>query len=111
MEHIVEIIKALAWPVAVVWLGYLFRNEVRGLMGRLTALKHGDTEISFNRALEKAEQQASEIPQTEEVIHESTAEELSQKEQLYRLAEISPRAAIVEAWTLIETAAVKSDLT
>ncbi|MEZ8286671.1 DUF4145 domain-containing protein [Vibrio sp. 10N.261.51.A1] len=111
MEHIVEIIKALAWPVAFVWLGYLFRNEVRSLMGRLTALKHGDTEISFNRGLEQVEQKASEIVQPKEPVHESTPEELSQKEQLYRLAEISPRAAIVEAWTLIETAAVKSDLT
>ena len=111
MEHIVEIIKALAWPTAIVWLGYLFRNEVRSLMGRLTALKHGDTEISFNRSLEKAERKASEISQTEEVVHESTPEELCQKDQLYRLAEISPRAAIVEAWTLIETAAVKSNLT
>ncbi|HAS6506061.1 hypothetical protein O4N82_10815 [Vibrio parahaemolyticus] len=111
MEHIVEIIKALAWPVAIVWLGYMFRNEVRSLIGRLTALKHGDTEISFNRSLEKVEQKASEISQPQESSHESTPEELSQKEQLYRLAEISPRAAIVEAWTLIETAAVKSDLT
>lgn len=111
MEHIVEIIKALAWPVAIVWLGYLFRNEVRSLMGRLTALKHGETEISFTRSLEKAEQKASEISQPQASAHESTAEELSQKEQLYRLAEISPRAAIVEAWTLIETAAVKSELT
>ncbi|WP_038882348.1 hypothetical protein [Vibrio jasicida] len=111
MEHIVEIIKALAWPVAMVWLGYLFRKEVKSLMGRLTALKHGETEISFTRGLEKAEQKALEISQSQDPVHESTAEELSQKEQLYRLAEISPRAAIVEAWTLIEIAAVKNDLT
>lgn len=112
MEHIVEIIKALAWPVAVVWLGYLFRNEVTVLMRRITALKYGDSEVSFvSHDLAKIEQKVSESSQTEEVIHESTPEELSQKDQLYRLAEISPRAAIVEAWTLIEIAAVKRDLT
>ncbi|KZN70465.1 DUF4145 domain-containing protein [Pseudoalteromonas luteoviolacea] len=111
MEHLVEIIKALAWPVAVVWLGHLFRAELRGLITRLTALKHGDTEISFNQDLKQAEQKASELEQSKEAVSESSPEELSQKERLYRLAEISPRAAIVEAWTLIEIAAVKSDLT
>ncbi|MEZ8241907.1 MULTISPECIES: hypothetical protein [unclassified Vibrio] len=111
MEHIVEIIKALAWPVSVVWLGYLFRAEVRGLLARLTALKHGETEISFSHDLQQAEQKASELEQSKEVVGESTPEDLSQKERLYRLAEISPRAAIVEAWTLIEIAAVKNDLT
>lgn len=111
MEHFVEILKALAWPVSVVWLGYLFRNEVRSLLNRLTALRHGDTEISFERELAKAEQKASDMDQAEVPVFDENPEVINQKEMLYRLAEISPRAAIAEAWTLIETAAVKSNLT
>ncbi|MCD9517009.1 hypothetical protein [Photobacterium carnosum] len=111
MEHLVQIIEALAWPIAVVWLGYLFSAELRGLMTRLTALKHGDTEISFSHDLKQVEKKVSEFEQGIETLSESTPEELSQKERLYRLVEISPRAAIIEAWTLIEIAAVKSDLT
>ena len=111
MENFVELVKALAWPVAAVWLGYLFRTEIRTLLGRVTSLKHGDTEIGFSQSLAKAEKAASELKNQKLDNHEETSEELSQKELLYRLVEISPRAAVVEAWTLIETAAQKSGIT
>lgn len=39
MEHFVEIVKALAWPIAVIWIGYIFRSEVRQLLGRVSSFK------------------------------------------------------------------------
>lgn len=111
MGYLVEIIKALAWPVSIIWLGYLFRSEVRMLLGRLTVLKHGETEISFSKNLEKAEEKAFQINDINDVdFRGDTPEDINQRDLLYKIAEISPRAAIVEAWTLIETAAVKSNL-
>ena len=59
MDYFVEIIKAITWPASIIWLGYIFRKEVRLLLGRLSSVKYGE----------------------------------------------------VEAWTLIETAAVKKGLT
>lgn len=108
MEHIVEIIKAIAWPVAAVWLGYIFKGEIKKLLERVSSLKYKDMEASFEKGLAKAEDKAKDVqvPQIDE-----TQEDLSQKEQLFRIAEVSPRAAVVEAWTLVETAAVKNGLT
>lgn len=108
MEHIVEIIKAIAWPVAAVWLGYIFRGEIKKLLRRVSSLKYKDMEASFEKELAEAEVKAKEVevPKISE-----TQEELTQKEQLFRIAEVSPRAAVVEAWTLIETAVVKNGLT
>ncbi len=108
MDYFVEIVKAIAWPVAIIWLGYIFRKEVRLLLGRLSSVKYGEVEASFSKELAEAEFSAQKIKVQNP---ESTQLNLSQKEQLFRIAEVSPRAAVVEAWTLIETAAVKKGLT
>jgi uncharacterized protein YutE (UPF0331/DUF86 family) len=105
MEHFVEIIKAIAWPIAIVWVGYIFRSEVRQLLGRISSLKYKDMEANFDKQLAKAESEAKSI-----TVSNKTTEDLSQTEQLLRIAEVSPRAAIVEAWTLIEMAASKKAL-
>ncbi|MCA2933345.1 MAG: hypothetical protein ING36_14005 [Burkholderiales bacterium] len=108
MDYFVEIVKATAWPTSIIWLGYMFREEVRLLLGRLSSMKYGEVEARFGKELAEAEVGAQKlgIPKSE-----STQLNLKQKEQLFRIAEVSPRAAIVEAWTLIETAAAKKGLT
>ncbi|MCP4325111.1 MAG: hypothetical protein GY787_25345 [Alteromonadales bacterium] len=108
MEHVVELIKALAWPSAVIWISYIFRSEVRQLLGRVSSFKYKDVEASFGKSLSEAEKSAESIKKPK--VKESDAD-LSQKEQLLRIADVSPRAAVVEAWTLIETAAMKNGLT
>lgn len=108
MEYFVEIIKALAWPVASIWLGYIFRSEFGQLLNRMSSFKYKDVEASFERKLAEAEDNAKRIAIS---AVPSSIQDLSQKEQLFRISEISPRAAVVEAWTLIETAAIKNGLT
>lgn len=108
MEYFVEIIKALAWPVASIWLGYIFRSEFGQLLNRMSSFKYKDVEASFERELAEAEDNAKRITIS---AAPSSSQDLSQKEQLFRISEISPRAAVVEAWTLIETAAIKNGLT
>lgn len=107
MEHLVELVKAIAWPAAAIWLGYLFRTELRQLLGRVSAVKYGDVEASFGQNLDKAEKDAQGIVSPKSEVSE---EELSKKELLLRIAEVSPRAAVVEAWTLIEMAAMKNGI-
>ena len=106
MDHFVEIIKALAWPLSVTWLGYIFRSEVRLLLNRMSSFKYKDVEASFERELAEAENNAKRIITSVA----PSSQDLSQKEQLFRISEVSPRAAVVEAWTLIETAAIKNGL-
>ncbi|RXE96136.1 DUF4145 domain-containing protein [Pseudoalteromonas sp. PS5] len=62
-------------------------------------------EANFDKQLAKAESEAKSI-----TVTKKSTEDLSQTEQLLRIAEVSPRAAIVEAWTLIEMAASKKGL-
>jgi hypothetical protein len=103
MSMIVDLVAALAWPATVLVLGLLFRSELRGVIGRLTHVKYKDWEAQFDRELREAERRAKEIP---EVHREPRLQlpESTEHERVLRLAQISPRAAVVEAWREVELA-------
>lgn len=109
MENIIKIIDALAWPAAIIWLGYLFRSEIRQLLGRVSRLTYKGLEAKFEKDLAKVEAEARKtLPKaestshiSEEPIYPSPYDE--KYEQLLRISEQSPRAALLEAWIEVET--------
>ena len=107
MELIVNLLVGIAWPVAVVWIAYLFKGELRSLLHRMSQLKYKDVEAKFEIGLAEAEAKilsiedaAPQLPQRPEIT--------SKLESLRRIADVSPRAAIMEAWVLVEDAAGRS---
>ncbi len=110
MEHLVNLIDAIAWPGAAVWLGYIFRAEIRKLLERVSGFKYRDFEAKFDRELAVVEEKAK------IAIPESTARSVLDEEpvypapydlryeQLLRISEESPRAALLEAWVEVESA-------
>lgn len=107
MTDLVALISALAWPAAAVWISYLFRSEIRGLVSRMSHLKYKDMEATFERELKDAEASAESISK-QQTPALPKPELLSKLEQLQRIADVSPRAAILEAWLLVEGAAGES---
>ena len=104
MELFVTFIVGVAWPVATVWIAYLFKGELKALVARISHLKYKEVEAKFEKGLAEAEAQVQKVERvTPPALPQP--ERLSQLEQLRRIAEVSPRAAIMEAWVLIETAA------
>ena len=110
MELLVTLIVGIAWPVATVWIAYLFRGELKALAARISQLKYKEVEAKFEKGLAEAE---AEVQKVERVTAPALPqpERLSQLDQLRRIAEVSPRAAIMEAWVLIETAAAVGGFT
>ncbi|MCH7499022.1 MAG: hypothetical protein IH886_03295 [Nitrospinae bacterium] len=108
MEYIIAIIDSVAWPVAVVWLGYLFRQEIRGLFDRVSHLKYKDLEAKFEKQLVEAEEEAKSLPaEVRPPEHEEPVYPVpynDKYEQLLRISEESPRAALLEAWIEVESA-------
>lgn len=107
MELLVNLLVGIAWPVAVVWIAYLFKGELRSLLHRMSQLKYKDVEAKFEIGLTEAEAKAlsiervvPQLPQRQEIT--------SKLDSLRRIADVSPRAAIMEAWVLVEEAAGKS---
>ena len=107
MELLVTLLVGIAWPAAIVWVAMLFKDEIRSVLRRVSQLKYKDLEASFDEGLTRAEAKAAVIAPAALSLP-SKPELTSRLEQLRRIADVSPRASILEAWVLVEEAAAKS---
>lgn len=98
MEHLVSIIESLAWPLTVFGLVFLLRKPLKGLIPLVESFKYKDVEISFRKKLLEAQSDAKESGIKPEAPE-------SEKENILKLAEISPSSAIIESWKEIEICA------
>lgn len=111
MDNLVKIIDSLAWPLIVLFLFLIFRAELTKIFTRLSNLKYKDFEAKFGNQLNDVEKKietlkisVSEDLKVQENLEVGTEAE-TDYDRLIRLSEISPRAAITEAWIAVETAA------
>lgn len=104
MENFVKLIEALAWPVAVLIFAFSFRTELRKVLNRISKLKYKELEATFDKELSQVENRTKLYVHAEDKILVETPAEKSVYVQLLRIAEVSPRAAITEAWRKLESA-------
>jgi hypothetical protein len=105
MNVIVQLVSALAWPITLIVIVLVFRRELRAAAGRLRTLAYKNFKAEFERDLLKLEGEVRQLPEKQPpTIEEQTYKTPLQTDKalLLRLAEISPRAAIMEAWRNIE---------
>ncbi len=102
LSFVAALITAIAWPTAVIVLGFALKGPFRELLGFLTKLKYGDLELNFEKSLQRLELKATAAlpPETAGTSLPLLSPELA------RLAEASPRAAIIEGWIRLSNAAV-----
>ena len=89
----------LAWPAALFGAVWIFRDKIGELLP-LLRFKYKDFDVSFR--FKEAEREASELPALEDEA--GTPKTREEKSKFERLAEISPRAAIVGFRAEIEAA-------
>jgi hypothetical protein len=106
MNLLVQLLTGLAWPIVAIWVAYLFKPELRNLIGRVSRFKF--KELEFELDLTKAEKSIAMIEKAVKLVPKPDAVSEARLDQLRELAEVSPRAAILEAWIMIEEAAAKS---
>jgi hypothetical protein len=101
LSFVASLAESFAWPIALISTILVLRKQVVGLVPLLRKLKAGPVEAEFERSVEELSSEAeitalpSSVPNTLE----------SGAARLYKLAEISPRAAVIEAWQSVERAA------
>lgn len=101
-----QIIGSLAWPAVAVFIVILLRDKITELIPRLKKFRHKETEIEFTEGVtELVQERQAQGVQGNEV--EQTDEYQDQFNFLSRLAEISPRSAVLEAFRIVEAAAAK----
>ena len=98
LTFVVELAKALGWPIAVVTMLLVLRRPLRGLIPLLTKLKYKDLELEFGERIEEAKQEAAALPKSPDQKEGAIAT----TESIARLAELSPRAAVLESWRTVE---------
>ena len=90
----VELVKALAWPVAAMVLGLGFRTEIRALLSKMKKGKVGPAEFEFEQAVAAIKHEAP-------LSSEPSPAPLS--EAAVQLAATEPRAAILNAWLEVQS--------
>lgn len=93
--------QALAWPAAAIVGLLLLRRPLFGILAALRKLKYGDLEASFGERVDTAADAAVKaLPPT------APSEVPTLPQEFVSLAETSPRAAILESWLRVGSAAV-----
>lgn len=107
LDFIASIVGSLAWPVAVVLIALLFREQLARVLLTLTRVKYKDVEIDFGRELEKANQEAKELDVQRKLPAQKptlTGEKKTDSllTEAASLAAEFPEPAVAVAWTAIE---------
>lgn len=101
MSFVASLVQSAVWPVAVVVLVILMRKPLgEALSHRLRRLKAGPVEAEFDREAIEVREEVRRIPEV--AAAEPRQEPVSLAEELVPLADISPRAAVLEAFARIE---------
>ena len=99
LTFISSLIDSVAWPAAVVFLVFLLRSPLGRLLPLVSSLKYKDLELQFGNQLKRIND--ADLPQKD---HRQRLPLESQR--VNRLAELSPRAAVLESWVNVELAAL-----
>lgn len=102
LQFIASMTEALAWPIALIVVFLLLRRHLLARMPDLESLEWKDFRFRFGRRVhELAAQTRQELPDAEA----GAATSLDGERHRLKLADISPRAAILESWIELEGAA------
>jgi hypothetical protein len=102
LTFIAEMTKALAWPLAALGIFLTLRKHLLARLPDLDVLEWKDVKFRFNQQVHEVATEARQALPEPEVTR---LPPLSDEAQHLRLAELSPRAAILESWIALEDAA------
>jgi hypothetical protein len=105
LEFFASVLKSIAWPLAIIIIVFLLRNHIANLFPLLSKLKIKGFEIEFRKSLKELVHLRTIALPDSESLSDSTNEKI--ESSIEKIAEISPRAAIIEAWLNVEVAAAE----
>jgi hypothetical protein len=97
-----SVISSLAWPAVVLAVVILLRRPLAGLLPLLRRFKYKDLEVEFDREVRELRDEAAVALRP---LSAAAPPKLPEQGSLLQLASVAPRAAVVEAWLLVESAA------
>ena len=107
IDQIIKIIEIIVWPFTVCFGILIFKNDIHTIIQRISTIKYKDLEATLSNSIKDAEKISKNIKIKK--ISDNT-QNLELESRLLRILDISPKAAILEAWAEIEAEAFKKDL-
>ena len=113
LTFVESVIRAVAWPAVFVASVYILRRPLGAVITGIVKLRYKDLEVEFGRELARVQEQLQ-LPRNEKSrakLEPPPAEAAVADEVLdyyASIAEVSPRAAVLEAWIGFETTAASS---
>lgn len=104
LKFFAQVIGSIAWPVTMIVVVVLLKDQIAGLFPFLKRLKAGPVEAEFERSIQEAKNEAANLPAPEALPAPVDA----RRQQLIQIAYINPRTAIFDAWQGIEFAVKKA---
>jgi hypothetical protein len=101
LTFISEVIKSFVWPITILLIIYLLRDEISKIFLQLKSLKYKDFEANFGEKIASMKYEADQLglpPPSEPISEESP------KERFMKMAENCPLCAVSEAWIIVENA-------
>ena len=89
-----ELVKALAWPVSILVMAFLFRKQLVFLLQAMKKGKIGPAEFEFELGVEALSANITDLPSA------------PADQSIIRYAAMHPRAAVLEAWLRLEDQAI-----
>ncbi|WP_424146530.1 hypothetical protein [Spongiibacter marinus] len=107
LEFISSIVGSLAWPACVIGVTFLVKAEIPQLIRSLRRLKYKDLELEFEKSFKEIADKSKEaFPNSSEGVLILGQSQEEQEKRLSYVSDLAPRSAIVEAWLLVESAAI-----
>jgi hypothetical protein len=100
---IVDTIQALAWPAAVLGSVWVVRREIRALLKRVSGIKYKDLEIAIGEELGMAREALPAKVREKSLPLLEVKEEKNEVAELMALGARSPRDAIMESWSRLQS--------
>jgi hypothetical protein len=106
MAFVASLVHSLAWPVAIAVAVIVLRRPIGVAFSRgVRRLRAGPVEVEFDQELAEVREELRRSPELAAAAPPSLSVSLA--EELARLAEVSPRAAVLEAFARIEARLVE----
>lgn len=104
LEFVASLVSSLAWPSVVVIAIVLLRGPITILLPLLRRLKYKEIEVEFAETIRDLREDVDALPQ----VPGGAPLRVPEEEKLLKMAAVSPRAAVLEAWRLLESEAKRT---
>ena len=101
-QFFAEIVSSVAWPCGAAVFLIVFRAELRKIIQRLAHVKYKDLELDFDKVRQQAEELHRDVSEEGPAVRSPIFSSL--EDQILDAVERAPSAAILLAWSGLETA-------